>query len=417
MKTVAGVQLAAGHPFTLPTSVDRSTVIGGYHNGTNYVLLEASDAIQPVLPAAVTSAPPFRTVPGGDLKDVPGRVVPLIGQVTGTPFTITRNMLGINIGLTWRTLDMRRVGFVRPMDAHVRWSDVETVAGVYLPSAVAELDAMVNAATAAGAEFVYVVDHPPTVRSRQAGVARWLPGTPGAPGAISYASLTAYVNWLLGRYGNKITAIESWNEPVVTTAYLDSAGAAGVVAFHNALHAAVTAWNSANSGTVKVVSITNTGWDGLGAAVTHANPALEAVGGFANCDVLGYHIYWGGGSYPFSHPDAFNLVRPLLAWRNATASVAGKEIWITEHGDSNIAKMNTTAWWCRVFLYWFALGVKRIAPYSWDNEGLGNMRVDQVPDAYLSAVAFLTGKQVSYVNAIQGGVQIAARLDGVDYLF
>jgi hypothetical protein len=203
----------------------------------------------------------------------------------------------------------------------------------------------------------------------------------------------------------------------VTSSYLDSNGIAGVVAFHNAVAAAVSAWNTANGGTIKTVSLTNTGWDGLtGSPALRSVDNLQAASGFANCDVFGYHIYRGGGSTPFDCP--INLVRPMLTAQAATAA-AGKPVWITEFGDSTIGEVGANeAYWLRILLLWFGLGIQKVAPYAWESNGIGNMQVRQpaVAAAFFGALSQLVGSTVSYVNAIHGGHKIAARINGVDRL-
>lgn len=420
MRTIARIQNGAGQPFRLPDGVDMTGVLQVYPSGSNYVLIEESDALQASLPAGVTSAPTPYIVPAtgsASLYDTPSRGIPTIASVTSTPFSVTRDMFGINIASEWRTLDLTKVGFVRLIDYPSTWKYIEQSAGVYLPAAVAELDALAAACAAAGCKMIFCVDATPASRSRKTATARWLPGTAGAPGAISYATLTTFVNYILNRYGANIVGVESWNEPSVTTSYLDSSGISGVVDFHNTVAAAVSAWNTANSGTIKMVSLTNTGWDGLsGSPANRSVDNLQTASGFANCDVFGYHIYRGGGSTPFDCP--INLVRPLQTAQAATAAT-GKPLWITEFGDSTIAATGANeAYWLRIMLLWFGLGVQKLAPYAWESNGIGNMQVRQpaVSAAFFAACQRLIGSTVSYVNAIHGGHKIAARINGVDLL-
>lgn len=420
MRAVARIQNGAGQPFHMPSSTDLTGVLIAYPSGSNYILIEESDALQASLPSAVTSAPVTYTVPAtgsASLYDTPNRGIPAIASVTSTPFSITRDMIGMNVAGEWRTLDLTKVGFVRLIDYPFTWKYIEQSAGVYFPESIAELDALSAACAAAGTKIIFCVDATPASRSRRTATARWLPGTAGAPGAISYAALTAFVNYILNRYGANIVGVESWNEPSVNTSYLDSAGISGVVDFHNTVAAAVTAWNTANSGSIKMVSPTNTGWDGLtGSSSQRSVDNLQAAGGFANCDVFGYHIYRGGGSTPFDCP--INLVRPMLTAQAATAA-AGKPVWISEFGDSTIADVGANeAYWLRILLLWFGLGIQKVAPYSWESNGIGNMQVRQpeVAAAFYAACQRLIGSTVSYVNAIHGGHKIAARINGVDML-
>lgn len=418
MQVLPRVQKSAGHPYSTPADADLSNALQTYLSGTDYIVIEEADALQASLPAQVTSAVAPYIVPasGADsLYDTPSRAVPTIQQITGSEFTIPRSALGINVGAAWRTLDLSKVGWIRLSDTPFGWRNIEPTAGVYAPSVVAELDAVFAAAAAAGCQIVVPIDRPPASRSRT-GVQHYLPGAPGSvgsPGAVSYTALTDLVSWFLGRYGNLVTAFETWNEPSVSSSYLDSTGISGVIAFHNSVATTVATWNSGNSGTVKVIGLTNTGWDGL-TSTARSVDLLQASGGFANCDAFGYHIYRGGGATPFDVP--INLMRPLLTAKAATAASA-KELWITEFGDSMMSKVgNTEAFWLRIYLYWLGLGAHRIAPYAWDQLGIGDMRVSPVSSAFYAAMDRLRGASVGYVNAIHGGKQIAARINGQDLI-
>lgn len=410
MQTIARTQKSAGHPYWMPTTTDFSNTIQIYPDGSgNYILVEVNDALQSPLPSGVTNAPQWTTP--DSIFDVASHTTRAIESVTTTPFTINRNMIGMNIGPNAvGSLNFSKVGFVRNMDAGTHWRDIELTAGAYNAAAVAKLDAQVAAANAAGCQFIYCVDYPPASRSRYTNTARWLPGTtPSTPGTADYTPLTTFVNYILNRYGSQITAIEGWNEPGVTGSYLDSTGAAGLKTYNDTINTAIATWNSGNSGSVKMVGITNSNWDGI-SSQTYSNANLAAVSAFANCDVLGYHIYAGGGAAPLSVPR--DLIRVVRA-RMVTDGISAKELWITEFGDSKILTVgNTSAFWKRLILYWLALGAKKIAPYSWDNASNGDMRVSQVSTAFYQACDDLIGKTISWVNVIQGG-RIAASINGV----
>lgn len=421
MKTYARVQNAAGHPFTLPDDADLSDAIGVVTSGSNYIVLERRDVMTPTLPAeAALFRPTYRVPPSGtpSLFDVPNRQVPLVEQVTATPFTITREMIGINAGRDWAELDLSKIGWLRTCDPPFNWPFLEPTRGVYDPASIAAHDALINGCAAAGVQVIIPIIWPNNSVSRT-GRLHDLPGdttgTVGSPAPVSYTPLINVVNWFLNRYGEKIHAFESWNEPNVAGAYTDPAGMSGLIAYHNAVWNTVQAWNSANGKSVKVLGLTNTGWDGLAAATTYGVPNIQAAGGFANCDAFGYHIYRGGGSTPFDVP-----ITQILPLRNAQAATAaaGKPLWITEFGDSSMRFTGASRdWWLRVLLYWFGMGAGKIGPYSWESAGIGAMQVKPVRDAFYAASDFLRGATVSYVNIINGGKNVAARVNGVDYWF
>lgn len=414
MQTIQKTQSAANNPYAMPDGVDLSTALQVYVSGNDYIVVEAEDALQSPLPAGVTSAPQYTTP--DSLFDVAAHKCRAIESVTTTPFTINRNMIGMNIGPEGQTFNHAKAGFIRLMDSVCQWRYLETSAGVYSAARVADLDAQIDRAYVAGCELIYVVHRTPDARSRYPTYSPatqrggWLPGAAGTPGAIDYTSLTAFITWLLNRYGSKITAIEGWNEPGVNGSYVDTAAIAGLKGYNDAIYDAIAAWNLANGGTVKMVGFTNTNWDGI-TSQANSNANLAAAGCFTKCDVVGYHIYRGGGTAPFSVPR--DLPRVVQA-RFSTDGIS-KPLWLTEFGESTIAVTADAAWFKRILLYWFALGVQKIAPYSWDNMGIGDMRVSGVAQQWYDAYDDLNGKTVQWVNVLVDG-RIAASIDNVPQL-
>ena len=398
MKTVAklsGAGIYPSNPFTNNDTLYGDDILQVYDDGTNYIAIEKTDAFTASLPSAVTNAPKY--MPSEVNYDTAGRSRNAITAIKSTPVTITRNMLGMNVGYNYQTFDFAKAGFIRLMDCGTQWKHIEQVAGGRDSVAVARLDDIVARAVAAGCEILYVVNDTPPVRSRYPTDAHpnyWLPGTAGTPGTVDFTALTAFVNWLLGRYGNKITYIEGWNEPNLTNSYADSNGAAGLKDYTNAIATAVSTWNAANSGTVKVIGPTCTGYSGISTDTVSVS-SLATAGAYANTPALGYHIYRGGGdtskSVGFSVPK--HLIWPINA-QLTTSGIASKDLFITEFGVSDLQRVADAKWFMRHILYWIGRGADKVSPYAWDNAGIGDMRVSNVPDAWYEAYDSLVGKTI-----------------------
>ena len=409
------------NPKTFPAGTDLSSVIQVYASGGNYVVVDESDSlISPIVDANVTGMP-TNNYTIDNLYDTSGRAWKNLYSLTTTPFTVNRNMIGINVGPNWSTLNLAKVGFVRIIDANLQWEDIEQSAGSYDATKLAALDSLVNAAYAAGVDVVYCVQRGNTARSRAASDLTaankklWLPGTTGTvgtPGIASNASLTSFINMMLSRYGAKIGYYEGWNEPIVTNSYLDSSGMSGLISFNDAIYDAITTYNTANSTAIKMIGITNTGWEGIDSG-TYKNSSINAASGFAKCHIYGYHIYKGGGVNQFSTP--LDFVRRVQAEQSSEGKSA-LPLWITEFGSSSVQKdFGSYQDWVRLFLYWFGLGVARASPYSWDNAGISDMRVSQISQPFYDAFDYLNGKTISWVNVVRGK-QIAASINGTAVL-
>jgi len=126
-RTIAREQRGASQPYTWPASTSMAGVLQVYPSGTDFIFVEESDALQANLPAAVTNAPTVNTVLSGNLYDSVGRGIPAIASITNTPFTITRDMIGINVASDWRTVDLTKVGFLRLIDYPFTWKYIELV--------------------------------------------------------------------------------------------------------------------------------------------------------------------------------------------------------------------------------------------------------------------------------------------------
>ena len=194
MKTVAklsGSGVYPSNPFTNNDTLYGDDILQVYDDGANYIAIEKTDAFTASLPAAVTSAPKY--MPSEVNYDTAGRSRNAITAIKSTSVTITRNMLGMNVGYNYQTFDFTKAGFIRLMDCGTQWKHIEQVAGGRDAEAVARLDNIVARAVAAGCEIVYVVNDTPPVRSRyptNANPNYWLPGSAGTPGTVDFASLT-----------------------------------------------------------------------------------------------------------------------------------------------------------------------------------------------------------------------------------
>lgn len=393
---------------TLPMGTNLGGVAQITYDGSVYKMVEYTDALQSPLPSDVANAPAI--IQPNPFYGVAGRDRPMIWSVTTTPFTITRSMMGLNCGTGVDQLSYKKPGIVRIQDGNTRWKFIETSAGVYSAGVLALLDSQINAAYDGGCEIIYAIGETPTSRSRYPtssdplglGTA-WCPGTAGTPGAVDYSSLTAFVTFILDRYAGKISAVDGWNEPIVSNTYKDTMP--NLIGFNQAIWDAVQAWNLANSGSVKMISITNSNWDG----VSGAGFTLEQF--FANGDqnhanVIGYHIYRGGRPYLASDRQLLELVQQRM-----TDSGVSKDLWVTEVGDSMVSNYNEPNYFARQMLYYLAAGAKKVLWYSWGNAGVPDMRISQVPKAWYDSFDLLNGAYVEWVN-IMNGRQLAAKING-----
>ena len=414
-KTIAKMSDSGAYPsnpFTNNANLFGDDILQVYDDGTNYIAIEKTDALQSPLPSVVTNAPKY--MPAETNYDTAGRSRNSITAIKSTPVTVTRSMLGMNVGYNYDTFDFSKAGFIRLMDCGTQWKHIEQTAGGRDAVAVARMDDIINRAVAAGCEVIYVVNDTPPVRSRyptNANPNYWLPGSAGTPGAVDFTSLTTFINWLLGRYGNKITYIEGWNEPNLTNSYADTNGAAGIKDYINTIATAVTTWNAANSGTVKVIGPTCTGYSGINTDAVSVS-SLATAGAYANTPAVGYHIYRGGGdtskSVGFSVPK--HLIWPINAQLTASG-ISGKNLFITEFGTSDLTRVGTKGWFIRHMLYWICRGATKVSPYAWDNAGIGDMRVNQVAQAWYDAYDYLNGAVIAWCNELPNG-QLAVSRNG-----
>lgn len=401
------------YPLRNNSGLFEDDVIQVYDDGTNIIAIEKADALQNPLPSVVTSAPKY--IPAETNYDTAGRSRNAITPIKTTAITVSRSMLGMNLGYNYSDFDFSKAGFVRLMDCGTQWKHIEQTVGGRDATAVARLDDIISRAVASGCEVIYVVNDTPPVRSRYPTAANpnyWLPGTAGTPGTVDFTALTAFINWLLARYGNKISYIEGWNEPNLTNSYADANGAAGIKDYTNAIYAAVNTWNTANSGAIKVIGPTCTGYSGI-STDTVSLSSLATAGAYANTTALGYHVYRGGGatsnSVGFSVPK--HLIWPINA-QLTTSSLTSKNLFITEFGTSEFLRVGNKTWLLRHIIYWLCRGATKVSPYAWDNQGIGDMRISNLGSAWYAAYSFLVGKTIDWCNELPSG-ELAVSINGV----
>jgi hypothetical protein len=118
-----------------------------------------------------------------------------------------------------RELAQARALHAKLVRIEVTWSDFEPAAsGQIEPSAVALTDRIVAAAAAHGIRVIMLVDGTPCWASSAPAslLSKCVPGTPSEANSWAPAEVSAYarfVGYLAKRYGDRLAAIEVWNEP------------------------------------------------------------------------------------------------------------------------------------------------------------------------------------------------------------
>jgi hypothetical protein len=95
-----------------------------------------------------------------------------------------------------------------------------------------------------------------------------------------------------------------------------------------------------------------------------------------------------------------------------TSGISGKDLFITEFGVSDLERVGDAKWFLRHILYWVGRGADKVAPYAWDNMGIGDMRVRNVSEAWTEAYDFIVGKTIDYINELPSG-ELAVSINGV----
>lgn len=385
---------------------DKSGFLSVYNDGTNWIGIEPSDLTLATLPSTVTGDPlaTLSQIFSGSVA-IPAKGVGLLFGVDNT----------FN-GFTGAADQPSAFGTITLHDNRVFWSNIETSQGVYDPTAVARLDTLMNAAYTAGKDILVPVYTTPLWASGQANVN--YPPT-------NMAYVTSYVNWLLNRYGDKITALVGWNEPNVATTWLGG-NMTQLVAYQKAIYQAVKTWNTANGKNVKVASPQFTFRSGVNQDTLNLDAYMAAAyadSGNANyyCDVIAFHPYTKTSALHFDR----NSIDSFLSIVQARPNTSGLELWCTEIGDS-MASARTCI---EMMAYCFAKGFKKVIFYSWylfGNLG-GDMSLYQrVGKAKMDEIAAMfQGKTMTALNSYRtininsggssqwyGGGQLGAVLDG-----
>ena len=387
MKTIAGVTI---HGLTSwPANTDLSPIVDIYRDGSNFKGVEESDSLESPLPASVTAG------------------AGLISSITATPFTIPAKYFGAHFSNYTDPLPIT-CGTIRALDCGVSWHNIETSAGVHPSAAVEKLQAIIALAISGSRDLIYTVPFTPAWASSNPTSAGDGNGTGTAWCPASWTTLTDHVNYILGimdAAGKTDCVIEGWNEPNTPDVYKDSIG--NLVTHQQTIWDAVQAYNAAHSTTFQVMCPSYTDGGGVSGATQSLDNFL-AQGGGAYCDIIGYHIYTGGSPCGLIIDlSIVDRVKTVMAAR----SVSGKELWISEAGNSRVSELVSTNYIKRIFLYCAAKGVKRLCWYSYDHPGVPDMRLSNAVWAWEQAVSLLSGKTVSWVNLLPGG-KLAASIAG-----
>lgn len=367
----------------LSPSIDTRRFVSVVHRATDIDCIERSDAAQAVLPVRVQA--------GG------------ISQITSTPFAFPNDFFGIHCGAELGPTYF--YGRRRFLDSSVDWRDIETAAGVYNTTAVNKLVSMIQRCRDLGVKIIYPVPFTPQWASSNPSSAGDGNGTGTAWAPASFATLTSHVNYVLNLMRtNGVTdaSIQGWNEPNTPNVYKDSV--ANLVLHQQTIWNAVQAYNTANSTTYTVLSATLTDRSASGPGMTVATLLAAGLGNF--CNVWSHHAYSGG------FPSGLWIDLHVIDDVKAAFAAAGfsKPFMIDECGDSNFG-FYTWRDVVRALLYARAQGAIAWCWYSHDAQGVPDMRVSRNEAAFISAVNFLRGRTVQWVNKLPGA-ELCASIDG-----
>lgn len=247
------------------------------------------------------------------------------------------------------------------------------------------LDQIVAAASAGGMDIIYDCSRPPLSLTNGSVDSRGRATTP----VTSQTYVNKWMQVLYARYAGKINYFEAWNEPNDTAQFAGTISGAS-----NDLYTYTNWWfqacNAYTAGTGKVVGPS---WNIVGGAAAMNTWLASPSNGNRVIHVVSCHSY-RGGTVQLGYDNA--AVDAYIA--GAAANAAGKEIWITEVGESYPTK--EILW--RSHMYAAAKGVSRMLWYSYDlAAGLGDMRLtsyDGLAAAYLDMVSRCAGQTINYVN-------------------
>lgn len=259
------------------------------------------------------------------------------------------------------------------------------------------LDLFVAAAFAAGMDICYDCSQPPS----------WL--TTGGnettiPSAQNY--VTRWLNFLANVYGNKIAYYQVWNEPNTAGYFTGTSTGAS-----NDLWTYATYLKTAISALGRSWYVVSPSWNLSSGAALMAT-WLNTDAGNATIDIVSCHCYRGGTGYL-----GIDYVAIDLYMQAAALWATGKEVWITEAGESF---QTDEAFW-RYHLYAAGKGVARCFLYCYDvGVGIGGrMRLtdyDNLPTEYKAMITACANKTCTYVNQAKDG-RVGANVNGTALLY
>jgi hypothetical protein len=299
-----------------------------------------------------------------------------------------------------------------------------TTKGSYDPTALARLDALVDAYTAQGIDIIYCFGQMPN----------WATGnTSGGNAGSSYNNLPPtnpqdyadYCTFLANRYDGRIKYWEIWNEPNLASTFW-SGTVAQLVTLHQVGYAALKTRNPANV----VLSASPSGDQG-GQGPLYLSQMLAAGAG-AYFDVLSVHLY-GEGSEPEARIENTARYRALMA----QYGYGDKEIWDTESGyhdfkdwltgqtlTSGMSEAQQFAYVARHHFTALAAGLSRTALYTatgaFGNIGLQDNAgtISNVGRLYQQLVTDLVGARVIGYSRSQTSVHtLTLTKNGVDWAY
>lgn len=441
-------------------------LLSSYYNGTSYFGIEAADLNTYPLPAAVTSDPaaPVANVSGPftfpaaffgvhtknlasiaalgaagakmlRLRDVNAtwaELMPRGGTVTftaGTTNTVNWTAHGLTaaahgvifsnaggslpsglvarqyyyvVNVTANTFQLALTPGGAPIALTTTGSGTTTASGCVRSlidpvAGTGSLDVLVAAAFSAGMEVLFDCTGVPTWMSTDG-------TTKNRPTAQSY--VLSFLQFLKKYYDDKIAYFEVWNEPNTTGYFNGTMSGAS-----NDLLLYATYWKDSITFATYPWKVVSPSWNILSGASGLSTWLQD--GGNAKIDIVGCHTYRGTRylAYDDAALDAYVTV--------ANTHAAGKEIWLTEVGES---RPSVEKLW-RSHLYAAAKGVTRMCWYDYDlatgsNYGY-DMRLTGYPglaDAYRAMITQCAGASVAYLNKAKSG-KIGASIGGANVTF
>lgn len=345
------------------------------------------------------------------LYDANDLFAPSINALLGTsllpsPKTLSKNFAGMHL----QESHVGRVNFgiARNHDMLAKWWDINPSRYTFVD---AGLGNWFSACKAKGAETVFTLYGTPTWASARPTESDELYGRLGSraePADMAY--LAEVITWIVTTYGDKIDYIEVWNEP----AYSAAAGS-----FFTGTTAKMAEMYRVASQTVKAINpkIKILGWaDGSLSASDNSTGT-----GKLWVDGIVWHGYYSDP--PGYISEIYTNGKPdYEAARDAAGLPANFPMYCTEFGHLKFssktgpkqARMNQIF---RMFLWMIVVGCERAIWYSYKSAVLGWGTNDAEYDfMWNKIVSTLNGATVSVINRIKGTDQLAATINGINYL-